>query len=142
MGLICAITYRETYGPVLLEIKAKKLRKSTGNPALYPKGQRQEALSALLKRAISRPFKMIIFSPVVTGLAVYNSVVYGTVYLLLSTFSDVFQHQYQYSQSKLGIAYMGLTLGFLFSLVIASITNDRSYARLVKKHGVAKPEYV
>lgn len=142
MGLICAVTYRETYGPVLLERKAKKLRKATGNPNLYAKGQRQLALSALLKRAISRPFKMLLFCPVVTGLAVYNSVVYGTVYLLLSTFSDVFQNQYHYSQSKLGIAYIGLTLGFLISLAIVSVTNDRSYARLVKKHGVAKPEYV
>lgn len=140
MGLVCAVTYSETYGPVLLERKAKKMRKETGNPALYAKGQRQMSPSALFKRATSRPFKILFFCPVVTGLAVYNAVVYGTTYLLLSTFSDVFQDQYDYSQSTLGLAYIGLTLGFLISLIIASITNDKSYARLVKQHGAAKPE--
>ncbi|CEJ92117.1 hypothetical protein VHEMI07789 [[Torrubiella] hemipterigena] len=141
LGIICAVTYGETYGPVLLERKAKKLRKSTGNPALYAKGQRKLSPAALFKRATSRPFKILFFCPVVTGLAVYNAVVYGTTYLLLSTFSDVFQTQYHYNQSNLGLTYIGLTLGFLFSLIFASITNDKSYARLAKKHGVGKPEY-
>lgn len=140
MGIICAITYPETYSPVILERKAKQLRKTTGNPALYAKGQRQLPASAVLKRAISRPIKMFLFCPVVTGLAIYNAVVYGFTYLLFSTFSVVFEGQYGYGEGKLGLVYLGLAIGFLVSLSIASVTNDRTYARLSKKHGVAKPE--
>ncbi|KAJ5114397.1 hypothetical protein NUU61_000156 [Penicillium alfredii] len=141
MGLICALTYSETYAPVILERKAKKLRKTTGNPALYAKGQRQLPVSTVLKRAISRPAKMFLFCPVVTGLAVYNAVVYGFTYLLFSTFSVVFEGQYNFGEGRLGLVYLGLAIGFLISLSIASVANDRTHKRLTKKHGAAKPEY-
>ncbi|THC91331.1 hypothetical protein EYZ11_009196 [Aspergillus tanneri] len=141
MGIICALTYSETYAPVILEWKAKKLRKQTGNQALYAKGQRQLPVSSVLKRAISRPVKMFLFCPVVTGLAIYNAVVYGFTYLLFSTFSVVFEGQYNFSEAKLGLVYLGLAIGFLISLSIASFANDRTHARLTRKHGEAKPEY-
>lgn len=140
MGTICALLYPETYAPVILERNAKKLRKTTGNPDLYAKGQRKIPASAVLKRAMIRPIKMFLFCPVVTGLAIYNAVVYGFTYLLFSTFSVVFEGQYKYRQGKLGLVYLGLAIGFLVSLSIASVANDRTHARLSKKHGVAKPE--
>lgn len=140
MGIFCGIVYRETYAPVLLERKAKRLRKATGNPNLFPKGQRKLSAGALLKRAISRPVKMFLFCPVVTGLAIYNGVVYGFTYLLFSTFSIVFEDQYHFSEGRLGLVYLGLAIGFLISLSIASYANDKQYMHLTKKHGVAKPE--
>jgi uncharacterized membrane protein YccC len=66
--------------------------------------------------------------------------VYGFTYLLFSTFSVVFQGQYHYGEGRLGLVYLGLAIGFLVSLSIAGFTNDRTHARLSKKHGVAKPE--
>ncbi|KAJ5726103.1 uncharacterized protein N7483_007460 [Penicillium malachiteum] len=48
-GVICALTYRETYEPVLLECKAKRLRKETGNPALYAKGARKRPAKVALQ---------------------------------------------------------------------------------------------
>ncbi|KAJ5722258.1 hypothetical protein N7488_000293 [Penicillium malachiteum] len=141
MGVVCALTYRETYEPVLLEWKAKKLRKETGNRDLYAKGAGKRPAKVVLQQAISRPIKMLLFSPVVTALATYNAVVYGFTYLLFSTFSDVFEKQYNFSESRLGLVYLGLAIGFLISLSIASYANDATHARLTKKHGEAKPEY-
>lgn len=140
MGVICALTYSETYAPVLLERKAKKLRKETGNSALYAKGARQLPVSGVSKRAISRPVKMFLFCPVVTGLAIYNAVVYGFTYLLFSTFSVVFEGQYTFNNGTLGLVYLGLAVGFLVSLSIASYANDKTHARLTKKLGEPKPE--
>ncbi|PWY65698.1 MFS general substrate transporter [Aspergillus heteromorphus CBS 117.55] len=141
IGIICALAYPETYAPVILERKAKTLRKKTGNVGLYAKGHQQIPLRTAFQRAISRPIKMLLFCPVVTGLAVYNAVVYGFTYLLFSTFSVVFEDQYRYSEGRLGLVYLGLAIGFLISLSIASVVNDRTHARLSRKHGVAKPEY-
>ncbi|KJK63059.1 MFS like protein [Aspergillus parasiticus SU-1] len=141
MGVICALTYKETYAPVILERKVKKLRKKTGNRALYAKDQRQLPVRTVLKRAITRPVKMFLFCPVVSGLAVYNAVVYGFTYLLFSTFSVVFEEQYQFDQGRLGLVYLGLAIGFLVSLSIASVVNDRTHARLTRKHGATKPEF-
>lgn len=142
LGILNAITTRETYAPVLLERKARRLRKLTGNPALYAKGQRQMPVSALLRRAIVRPLKMLCFCPLVTGLSFYIAIVYGFTYLLFSTFSFVFEGQYHYTPSNLGLAYLGLAGGMLISLTIASVVSDRSYVRLTKKHNKEKPEYM
>lgn len=140
MGIICALTYSETYAPVLLERKVKALRKETGNPSLYARGTKKLPVSGVLKRAISRPVKMFLFCPVVTGLAIYNAVVYGFTYLLFSTFSVVFEGQYTFNDGTLGLVYLGLAIGFLISLSIASYANDKTHQRLTKMHGEAKPE--
>ncbi|KAJ5234288.1 uncharacterized protein N7469_003456 [Penicillium citrinum] len=142
MGVICVLTCSETYAPVLLEWKARKLRKETGNPDLFAKGARQVPVSGVLKRAIQRPVKMFFFCPVVTGLAIYNAVVYGFTYLLFSTFSVVFEGQYTFNNGSLGLVYLGLAIGFLVSLSIASYANDKTHQRLSYKNGEAKPEEV
>ncbi|KAJ5693028.1 hypothetical protein N7462_002451 [Penicillium macrosclerotiorum] len=140
-GIICALVYSETYTPVLLQWKAKRLRRLSGNPALHAKGGRQLPVSQVLKRALCRPIKMFLFCPVVTGLAIYNAVVYGFTYLLFSTFSLVFQGQYGFNDRSIGLVYLGLAIGFLLSLSIASFANDKTHARLTREHGEAKPEY-
>ena len=142
LGTICAAVYRETYAPVLLELKAKTLRKETGNSALYAKSQRQLPLGVMLKRAIIRPPKLLFLCPLITGLSLYIAAVYGFTYLLFSTFSVVFEEQYHYSGGRLGLAYLGLAGGMILSLGLASIVSDRTFMRLTKKHGEEKPEYV
>ncbi|KAB8232502.1 major facilitator superfamily domain-containing protein [Aspergillus alliaceus] len=127
MGIFCAFTYTETYAPVILKRKVKTLRQKTGNQALYANGQRQLPANTVLKRAITSPVKMFLFCSVVTGLAVYNAVIYGFTYLLFSTFSVVLEDQYGFNQGRLGMVYLGLTIGFLVSLT--------------KSRGAAKPEF-
>ncbi|KAE8386523.1 major facilitator superfamily domain-containing protein [Aspergillus alliaceus] len=138
MGIFCAFTYTETYAPVILKRKAKTLRQKTGNQALYANGQRQLPANTVLKRAITRPVKMFLFCSVVTGLAVYNAVIYGFTYLLFSTFSVVLEDQYGFNQGRLGMVYLGLTIGFLVSLSLARVVNDKTHARLSKKQGSSK----
>lgn len=140
MGVVCFLTCSETYAPILLEWKAKELRKETGNLDLFSKGVRHLPVISVLKRAIQRPVKMFLFCPVVTGLAIYNAVVYGFTYLLFSTFSVVFEDQYTFNNGSLGLVYLGLAIGFLISLSIASYANDKTHQRLTHKHGEAKPE--
>lgn len=77
-GIITVFTYfmlKESYAPVILEKKARRLRKETGN---------QELRSALagnattptekLKAAIVRPLKLLFRAPIVTAMALYIAV--------------------------------------------------------------------
>ncbi|KAI1342480.1 major facilitator superfamily domain-containing protein [Xylariaceae sp. FL0016] len=141
IGLVYVLTCRETYGPVLLKWKANRLRKETGNQAWRAHGQQRLPLHTLLSRALVRPTRMLLYSPIVTGLSLYIGAVYGLVYLLLSTFSFVFEGQYHFGESQNGLIYLGLTVGMLISSMIAGIVCDQSYMRLTKKHGREKPEY-
>ena len=132
----------ETYEFVLLKQKAKRLRRETGNSALYARGQRQQSVGAMLGRASIRPLKMLLLCPLITGLSLYIAAVYGFTYLLLATFSVVFEEQYHYCGGRLGLVYLGLAGGMLLSVGLASVVSDRTFVRLSKKYHEEKPECV
>ena len=67
-GVVCTaalIFLRETYAPVLLERKAAKLRKETGNNAYRVKLSNGDSPRTIIFKAFSRPAKMFTRSPLV-----------------------------------------------------------------------------
>jgi multidrug resistance protein len=131
---------RETYAPVLLKWKAEKLKKETGNVHLRSKFDKGQTASELFRLAIVRPAKMICFSPIVALLSVFVAIVYSYMYLLFTTFPDVFQENYKFNTGAAGLAYIGLGIGFVIGQVFVGLFTDRYLARQKSKHGVSKPE--
>jgi hypothetical protein len=85
----------ETFAPVLLARKAKRLRRADPekNKDLYSESERVSwAPKAVLERTIFRPFKMLLVEPILLLSTIYLSVVYGVIYA--STFSFPFQIRY------------------------------------------------
>ena len=78
ISIVAFLFLRETYSPIILEQKAKRLRKLTGNPNLHTQRQNTRPLGSLISRAFLRPIRILILSPIVLGLSVYMSLVYGT----------------------------------------------------------------
>lgn len=77
MTLLCLALLRETFAIVILERRAAGLRKQTGDSTI--RSQLTQDLSArqLFARAIVRPSKILILSPIVSALSLYMGVVYG-----------------------------------------------------------------
>ena len=77
----------ETFAPVLLTRKAKRLRRENPkNKDLYTESERVSwAPRAVLERTIFRPFKMLLVEPILLLATIYLSVAYGVIYA--STFS-------------------------------------------------------
>ena len=77
-GIISVFTFftlKESYAPVILERKAAKLRKETGNQEL--RGQfTNTSVSAgtKFKAAIVRPLKLLFLTPIVTSMAFYVAI--------------------------------------------------------------------
>ncbi|TVY31977.1 Efflux pump [Lachnellula occidentalis] len=135
------IFLRETYPVVLLERKAARLRKSTGNLNLKSSLALEVSPSELFKRTIVRPIKMFI-SPIVLLLSIYMAFVYGILYLLLTTLTQVFTETYGFSRGISGLSYLGLGIGMIIGLVGFSLTSDKRMQRLAAGNGgVMKPEY-
>ncbi|KAM0808992.1 putative Major facilitator superfamily (MFS) profile domain-containing protein [Seiridium cardinale] len=133
---------RETYAPVLLERKATQLRKTSGNPNLRSKLDRGLSRKQMQMLALSRPIKLTLFSPIAASLNGYMAVIYGIFYLLLTTFTFVFEESYGFSADIAGLAYMGLDVGMFIGLIIIGKTSDRILAKLAaKNNGQQKPEY-
>ncbi|KAI1971120.1 hypothetical protein LOZ53_005575 [Ophidiomyces ophidiicola] len=141
IGIFCLFVLRETYAPVILSRKAKRLRKATGNHNLRAKGQTTKPLGVLLSRAFLRPLQILIFSPIILGLSLYMSLVYGIIYILFTTLSTVFQGVYGFDTGNSGLTYLGFAAGMVLSLLVAGYFNDSIHKRLSEKHHEEKPEF-
>lgn len=142
VSLLHAAFCRETYAPVLLARKTAKLQKETSNSALRSKMDQGLTKKERMRRAVIRPIKMLVLSPIVSLMAVYVALVYGVLYLLYTTFTFVFQQYYGFSAANVGLVYIGSGIGMLLGLVLIGGASDRLLKSKAKKHGgELKPEY-
>lgn len=122
---VALIGLRETYGPVILERKAARLRKQTGNKALRSKLQGGVSLRQRFQVAIVRPLKLLVTVPIITLMSLYVSVVYGIMYLLFTTFPTVYEGQYEFSAGTSGLSYLPVGIGMLVGIIILGVFSDR-----------------
>lgn len=95
----------------------------------------------LLVRNFVRPFRLLIFSPIIASLSVYQGLMYGFLYLLFATFPTVFQGQYGFSTGTVGLTYIGMGVGSLVGLVWGGLWSDAIYRKKSQEGtGVWEPE--
>ncbi|KAM5446988.1 hypothetical protein MaudCBS49596_006168 [Microsporum audouinii] len=140
-ALASAAILRETYAPILLERKAARFRKQTGNPSYKSKFDKNLSPGHLFKQAIIRPTKMLVLSPIVLVLAMHMSIIYSYLYFLFTTFTFVFEDRYGFSSGEVGLAYLGLGVGFIVGQFGVGYSSDLYVKKKLKKSGVMKPEY-
>ena len=135
------LVLRESYPVVLLERKTAALRASTGNPNLRSALSTGLSPTDLFKRSIIRPSKMLFFSPIVLTLSVFIGVVYGYLYLLFTTITEVFEGQYGFSQGVVGLTFLGIGVGMFVGLFLTGYFSDRIVKGLAARQGEMKPEF-
>lgn len=119
-GSVCtlafALLYRETFRPHLKRQHAKKLqRHKDRSERLSEEDSTAKINSFFVLKALLRPVSMLFTSRVVLVLSTFVSVVYGFLYILLTTIVDVFEDTYNFSQGAAGLAYLGLSKPLLTS---------------------------
>ena len=134
---------RETYAPKLLGLRAKKLRKETGNEALHTEWESPDrTLGKVLRAALIRPFRLLGTQPIVQALAVYMAYLYGLMYLVLTTFPTLWEGTYHENVGIGGLNYISLGIGFFLGTQICAPINDRIYRRLKKRNNnIGRPEF-
>ncbi|KAI0130139.1 major facilitator superfamily domain-containing protein [Xylariales sp. AK1849] len=137
MTILTFLFLSESHAPTILRQKTVRLNKEQPGTFTRPTANAR----AVLFRAIARPTRMLLRSPIVTGLSLYLALIYGYLYLLFTTFSSVFPNQYGFSSGILGLSFLGLGVGITIALILLSWFSDWTQARLTKKHGKSKPEY-
>lgn len=133
----------ETYAPVLLQRKVNRQRKETGNDLLRSKLDAGLSPADYFKRAILRPFKMLVASPIVVIFAIYMAIIYAYLYLMFTSMTEVFEEYYGFSTGTVGLSFLGLGIGSLSGLAIFSTTSDRYLKKraAATEGGEMKPEY-
>ncbi|KAH7080471.1 major facilitator superfamily domain-containing protein [Paraphoma chrysanthemicola] len=144
VGLIFFNT--ETYAPVLLERKTRKLRTELNRPELqnimtYDKDVAARSQAQIIKNGMIRPLKMLTRSPIVLFCSLYMSFLFGLLFLLFTTITPVFIKTYGWSPEITGLAYLGIGIGNFIGIAFVAKTSDATIIRLAKKNkGVYEPE--
>lgn len=133
--LLAAVFLPETYAPIILLHKARRLR--IADPErykdLYAEAERQKwSFKELMHRTILRPFKMLLQEPILVIITIYMSIVYGLLYALFEAFPIVFVRIRGLTISQDGLIFIGVGIG---TTIGASLNYyfSRDYPRLMKE---------
>ncbi|KAI0384215.1 MFS general substrate transporter [Hypomontagnella monticulosa] len=140
--VIALFIFKETYEVILLNRRAAKLRKSTGNP-YYTKAQgASETLKARLSRSLSRPLRLLLTQPILQVVAIFLAYNFGILYLVLSTFATLWIERYGQTQTQSGLNYIALVIGYTIAAQVGGRLMDRLWAYLKGRAGNSTaPEY-
>lgn len=115
---LCMVVFvPETYGPILLYRRAKKMRKQ--NPSLRvisPRDLETTDLNQLLTVVLTRPLRMLFSEPIVSTTCVYLALCYAIFYMFFQAYPIIFQQLYSLSPGVTGLCYLPIGGGTLLSL--------------------------
>ena len=124
----------ESYPPVLLVYKARRLRISTGNWALHAKHEEWDvSLKEMAVKFGIRPFQMLM-TPICFAVALYASFVYGILYANLASFPLVFEGERGWNPLVGALPFLGLLVGIVIGGG-ANIVNAKFYAKRFHANG-------
>ena len=130
----------ETYAPVLLVYKARRLRIKTGNWALHAKHEEWDpSIKEMVLKFGVRPFQMLL-TPICFSMALYASFCYGLLYANLAAFPIVFQEKRGWNPLVGSLPFLGLLVGNILG-GLANMANQKYYnRRYVANNHVSVPE--
>ncbi|KAL0577543.1 hypothetical protein V5O48_004441 [Marasmius crinis-equi] len=136
------IFLRETYAPQLLKRKAQSLRKETGKSNIRSAFEATDRhWPAVMGRGIAKPLKFLATEPIVQVFALYMAVLYGVLYLSLTTFVKVFTDQYGQNSGIAGLHYLAIALGSTVGGQVGARVLNKIYRKLKARNGgVGTPE--
>ncbi|KAJ8081862.1 hypothetical protein PM082_007708 [Marasmius tenuissimus] len=148
---------QETYAPVLLEKKARRLAKELvttlrdgdtekdGVPKRFRtiyEGSRDRSLRSVIKKALTRPFVLFAQEPILQLFGLYMAFVYGTFYVFVTTIPLTFRNAYHQSIGIASLHFLALGFGLSFGAFINSRIADPLYAYLKRRNGgIGEPEF-
>ncbi|KAG5362228.1 putative MFS-type transporter [Yarrowia sp. C11] len=131
----------ETYPPVLLQRKARKIRLESGNWAYHAHHDRwQFTLDEFVKRHLIRPFAMLL-TPICFFIALYASFVYGIFYLTLTSVNYQFTQYRHWGYVQAFLPTIAVFAGAILFGSASNLWSGKRYRRLVLANdGKAIPE--
>ncbi|CZT18535.1 probable fluconazole resistance protein [Ramularia collo-cygni] len=140
-GTIGFIVIPETYAPVLLQRKAKKLRYETKNWALRaPADEKKVDMQEIAEKYILRPFKMLALEPILVLITLYMALIYGIIYGFFEVFPITFQEQRGYNLGVGSLPFLSVLIGVICGCLIITFLTKTRFARKMKENGAVVPE--
>jgi MFS family permease len=106
--LFFIFVFRETYKTAILKKKERTSTKHNDGLVHAPEIKNKAPAVSLMKASMIRPMRMLFLSPVILVLSIYMALVYGYLYVVLTTMTEVFDTNYHFSRGGSGLAFLGL----------------------------------
>ncbi|KAE8212781.1 hypothetical protein CF327_g3624 [Tilletia walkeri] len=120
----------ETFAPVLLAKKAKRLRKEDPEKykdayAEHEKMTNETSTLAIIKKTIVTPFKIMSMEIILILITIYLSVVYAVLYALFEAFPVIFSDIHGMSMGVASLPFLAILVGSLIGAGLNIFLNHR-----------------
>ncbi|KAI0374134.1 MFS general substrate transporter [Pilatotrama ljubarskyi] len=131
----------ETYVPVILKRKARRLRETTGDDRYYaPLDHQDYDLARMILFSCSTPFKLLFFDRMALALDIWSALLLGILYLAFQAFPIIFQGVHGFSPEMTGLTFLGLGVGMAVALCTQPWWNQHFRREAAKYKGQPPPE--
>lgn len=138
----------ETYHPVLLRNKARRIRKETGDDRYMSALEKSDkTIARTIVLSLYRPFLLLTLEPMVLNLCLLSAILLGVLYLFFGAFNLVFTNNHGFTISQVGLAFLGILIGMICGTLTDPIWH-KNYVRLIRQRelitgevGGSEPEY-
>lgn len=144
MMIFSLTTFRETYAPLLLRRRAKRLRSATGcqYQTLEERFQQEMPVWKIMVRALTRPLRLLATHPIIQVTSLVSAFYYGLLYIVLSSFADLWIQRYGQSVEISGLHYIACALGEIAGSQVGAPLMDSLYSRMRRRaDGEHSPEF-
>ncbi|KAM0232910.1 hypothetical protein ACHAPO_007368 [Fusarium lateritium] len=137
MAALSFTTFQETYAPAILKQRAQRLRKETGEPyyTYAERTQEEMSLTKILGQAMSRPLRLLVFHPIIQVAAAISALSYGLLYIVLSSFAELWAQHYGQSVEISGLHYIACALGELLGSQLGAPLMDYWFRKMERRTG-------
>ncbi|KAI5206218.1 hypothetical protein AUEXF2481DRAFT_35333 [Aureobasidium subglaciale EXF-2481] len=140
IGFFGLLIIRESFEPVLLARKAKRLRAKTGNEHFYAKFEENPIdFKILIHKYATKPIRMFVQEPILIFCTIYLTIVYGTLFLSYQAIPFSFRKR-GWSPSVSYLPFIAVTLGIISAWILFSIFTLTWYKRRWLVNKSAPPE--
>ncbi|EGW32356.1 uncharacterized protein SPAPADRAFT_61438 [Spathaspora passalidarum NRRL Y-27907] len=127
----------ETYAPVILKKRAKKLRKEFDNPKIMTEQEFSPlSFKELVNDCLIRPLKFVVTEPVLVLVCAFVALIYALLYAFFFAYPYIFSTLYGYKDDKIGLMFIPIIIGAALALTTTPVI-EKQYAALCKRR---KPE--
>lgn len=132
----------ETYTPVLLRRKARRLRKETQDDRFYaPMERMNKSVVRLVSTSCTRPIKLLFTEPMLLLLCFYTGFLIMIIYLFLVAFPMVYEQIYHFEVQYVGLSFVSIIIGMLLGASTFPFWSRLHEKQVAKNNGKSLPEF-
>ncbi|GAP92182.2 putative drug proton antiporter yhk8 [Rosellinia necatrix] len=132
----------ETYHPIILREKARRLRKETGDERWKaPMEKSTKSIPRTVALSLMRPFQLLTLEPMCLLLSLLSAVLLGVIYLFFGAFPLVFGGNYGFNLWQDGLSFLGIFVGMAAGAATNPVWHRVHRALVRRNRGGPEPEF-